>query len=119
MAENIALIKEVHENISVVDANGLALDVLRDLDMENIADEYVNNCSQEEMFLVMFLRAVMTQESKVVVKLPSNLLGSLSNMRELSERMLQKVYDKKIIILDLESNETYYEGCQCNIEKLN
>jgi len=119
MCENIALIKEVHENMSVLDANNLAIKMLEIVNQKEIAYKYVSSCSQEEIFLVMFLRAIMTQEKNVILKLPSAILGSLFHIKKLIEYMIKIDVEKKIIILDLVSNETYYKGCECNIEKLN
>ena len=119
MCENIALIKEVHENLSVFKANNLALNILRKIGLEEIGYEYVGNCSDEEIFLVMYIRAVMSQEKNVILKLPSRILGNLFSIKKLIQNMIDLGFNKKIIILDLVSNENYYEGCECNIEKLN
>jgi len=118
MCENIALIKEVHENMSIYEANILAVDMLRRVDLEEISHKYINSCSDEEIFLVIFLRAVMSQEKNVILKLPSRILGNLFHVKKLIEKMISIDNSKKIIILDLVSNENYYEGSKCSIEKL-
>jgi len=119
MCENIALIKEVHENMSLSKANSLAVDMLRKVDLEEISHKYVSSCSDEEIFLVMFLRAVMSQEKNVILKLPSRILGNLFHVKKLIQKMISTDSSKKIIILDLVSNENYYKGSECSIEKLN
>ena len=119
MCENIALIKEVHENLSVSKANNLALQILRKIDLKEIGHKYIGNCSDEEIFLVMYIRAVMSQEKNVILKLPSRILGNLFRIKKLIQNMIDIGINKKIIILDLVSNENYYEGLECSIEKLN
>ena len=119
MCENIALIKEVHENMSIVNASSLAVEMLSSIELEEIANRYVNSCSKEEIFLVMFLRAMMSQEKKIIISLPSNILGNLLGIKKLVQNMIKVNSSKKIIILDLINDELYYKGCECNIEKLN
>jgi ABC-type cobalamin/Fe3+-siderophores transport system ATPase subunit len=119
MCENIALIKEVHENIPVSEANRFALNILKKIDLEEIAYKYVSNCTDKEIFLVMFIRAVMSQEKNVILESPSKILGNLFSIKKLIENMIELDSSKKIIILDLVSNENYYKGAKCRIEKLN
>jgi len=105
--------------MSLSEANNLALHMLRKIDLEKIANRHVNSCSEEDIFLVMYLRAVMSQEKNVILKLPSEILGNLFRIKKLIQNMIDIGINKKIIILDLVSNENYYEGCECNIERLN
>ena len=119
MCENIALIKEVHENMSIANATSLAVEILREINLAKLSDRYVSTCSVEEIFLVMFLRAMMCQEKNVILKLPSAILGNLFNIKQLVQNINRVNKSKKIIILDLMSDELSYKGCECNIEKLN
>lgn len=117
MCENIALIKEVREGMLVLDAENLASAILRMLNLESITFQRVDNCSQEEIFLVMFIRAMMSQENSVIIKLPSNILGNLANIKKIIRDVVSINKSKEIFILDYESYKRYYEGCECNIAK--
>lgn len=117
MCENIALIKEVREGMLVLDAENLASAILRMLDLESITFQRVDNCSQEEIFLVMFIRAMMSQENSVIIKLPSNILGNLANIKKIIRDVVSINKSKEIFILDYENYKRYYEGCECNIAK--
>jgi len=117
MNENIALIKEVHENMRVLDAEALAEKLLGVVGLASIAKERVESCSREEIFLVMFIRALMSQEKNVIIELPTTALGTLQNICEIIEKMLDVNHEKKIIILDIQSNKIHYEGCRCHIIK--
>lgn len=117
MCENIALIKEVREGMLVLDAENLASAILRMLDLESITYRRVDNCSQEEIFLVMFIRAMMSQENSVIIKLPSNILGNLANIKKIIRDVVSINKSKEIFILDYENYKRYYEGCECNIAK--
>jgi len=104
--------------MSVSDANSLAVNMLRKIELEKISNSDVSICRDDEIFLVMFIRAVMSHEKNVILKLPSNILGNLFSIKTLIQQMIKIDANKKIIILDLVSNENYYEGSECSIEKL-
>lgn len=117
MCENIALIKEVHENMSISDAEHLACKTLGVLALESVIYQRIDSCSKEEIFLVMFIRAMMSQEKSVIIELPSNILGNLSNVQNILKDIIKINKSKEIFILDLQSYKIYYEGCECNIVK--
>ncbi len=117
MCENIALIKEVRENMSIREASALANKSLGLVGLEGIANQRVDSCSKEELFLVMFIRALMTHSKNVIIESPSNILGDLSNIEKVARDMKKVNLSKKILILDFESYKKYYEGCGCNMIK--
>lgn len=117
MCENIALIKEVHENMSVVDAENMAIEILGILGVEEVSRKRVVSCTKEEIFIVMYGRAMMTKEKSAMIKLPGEMLGSLLNIQTLINSMNKVENSKEIFILDLLSHKKYYEGCVCSIEK--
>ena len=116
MCENIALIKEFHENLSVRDAEDLALEMLQVLELEHIARYRAHKCSHEERLLVMMMRAMMCQEKSIIIKLPSEILGNLLTIQKTVERVTEISKSKNIVILDLVTNKIYYEGSACHIE---
>jgi len=117
MCENIALIKEVHDNMSTVDAESLAVEILSVLGLKKISRKRVASCTKEEQFLVMCIRAMMTQEKSVMIKLPGEILGSLLHIQKLIQSMKKLNNGKEIFILDSLNHKKHYEGCECNIEK--
>lgn len=116
MCENIALIKAFHERMPIEDANALAIEMMSSVGLENIVYKRVNSCSKEEMFLVMFIRAIMSKDERVIVKSPNKLLDNLLNIKELLTTMRELNSSKKVIIVDLVNNKNYYEGTLCNTE---
>ena len=66
---------------------------------------------------MMFIRAMMSQENSVIIKLPSNILGNLANIKKIIRDVVSINKSKEIFILDYENYKRYYEGCECNIAK--
>jgi len=115
MVENIALIPEVHQRMSIKKAETLALDKLQVLNLQSIAMQRLNNCTAEEIFYVMYIRALMMPQNDLVIKVPYAITESLKDIQSIIKTMLKLQSDKNIIILDLLGNEVYYEGSLCNI----
>lgn len=113
--ENIALIKEVHENLSVAQAQNLAIEALELVSYGEIAKKRANSCSSMEIFFAMFLRALMTQEPNIIIEMRYNLVENLQDI----ETVLQKISlfsDKKnIIVLDISDKKNHYKGYRCNM----
>lgn len=117
MCENIALIKEVHENLSVVDAETEAIEVLVAFGLGEVSRKRVAHLSKETLFWVMYIRAMMTKDECVMIELPGEILGSLFNIQRVITSMQKHESTKQIFILDVVSHQKYYEGCICHIEK--
>ena len=115
MCENIALIQEVHEHSSLFDAESLANEKLLQIGLEKLSTKRIENCSKEEIFLVMFIRATMTQNHTVMVQLPSTLLDNLFTMREIIKSMQKVAHNKEVYILDFTSNKHYYKESACSM----
>ena len=117
MLENISLIKEVHEHMPVVDAQQLAMEFLKRVALENIALKRVNECSIIEIFYVMFIRALMSSEKRVLIEVTHGVVDSLTNIHALLESINILNTEKEVVILDLQEREIYYRGSRCNIIK--
>jgi len=117
MIENIALIKEVHQFLSVKQAHKDALNLLDKLSLASIADKRINECCDEDVFYVMFMRAMMSSEKDIVIEVPFSLVKNLENIGKLIENILFLNDDKNIIILDNITNESKYKGYPCHIIK--
>ncbi len=119
MCENIALIKAVHENMSISEANTLAVEMLSMIGLQKIAYKRVENCSKDELLLVMFIRALMTKEKSVILKLPSEIIGGLFHIENILKDMRKVNTSKEIFVCDLVSSKAYYKECECHIEESN
>lgn len=117
MLENIGLIKEVHDNLSINKAENLALEMLKKIGLEDIALKRENSCSRVEILYVMLIRALMTQEKSVIIKLPSSILDDLQEINKVVDNISLLKASKNIFFVDLKINKIHYEGCQCNIIK--
>ena len=115
MIENISLIKEVHEHMPIVDAQKLALEYLKRVNLEYIAQKRVNECTVIEIFYVMFIRALMSSERRVMIEVTHSVVDSLSNIEKLLESIALLNRDKDVSILDLQERKNYYKDGRCNI----
>ena len=117
MLENIALIPEVHQRMSIIKAECLALEKLKILGLETIAKKRIVACSMEEIFYVMYIRAFMMQKQKVIIKVPYTITESLKDIQSIIKQMIKIQENQQIIILDVLSNAIHYKGTLCNIIK--
>jgi ABC-type lipoprotein export system ATPase subunit len=79
VAMNIALIKQYHENMPRLQAENVALDALRRLDLVHIARKRNPSLSSMERFCVMLLRAVMVRDSIVMIDRPFRIVPHLKD----------------------------------------
>ncbi|MDY0121870.1 MAG: hypothetical protein RBR54_07985 [Sulfurimonas sp.] len=116
MLENIALIKEFHEHMPTSQAQNIAREYLQRIDLGHIANYRANQCTSQELFYVMVLRALMSQKQDIIIVTPLLLIKKIETMNAIIET-LERLNDgnKNILILDTHSNELYYKGCRCNI----
>jgi ABC-type uncharacterized transport system ATPase subunit len=108
---NIALIRQYHQNMSQVEARALANDLLRRTGMESILEKKDSSLTTEERFCAMLLRALMVRDAFVVLDRP---LTILTNLRDGTFIMntLQKFDDLivEVHIFDYSWAESYYGG---------
>ena len=94
---NIALIKQYHENMPLVQAERIVFSALRRLDLEHIAYKRNPDLTNEERFYVMLLRAVMVRDALVIIDRPFKIIPHLNNI----DHILQA----------LENVEDFYLSC--------
>jgi len=117
MVENIALIKEVKEGYSRKKAESLALEYLQRIGLTKIATLRVSSCSINELFDVMFIRAMMTKEHSIVIVSPLVIVKNPREIKTLFEHIDKLKGEKKVLILDTIANKNLYEGLVCNITR--
>lgn len=117
MKENIALIKEVHHKLPRVEAEAEARELLGLVGIEKVADFRSNMCTNEELFYVMVIRALMCDREIVLIKSPMQLLENLGHICKIIENIEKLNSNKGIIILDTKANYWHYKGCRCSIQK--
>ena len=80
MLENIAIIKEVHELMSIDEAEDIAREELKKISLSQIALYRLTQCSPIEIFYVMLIRAIMAKEMNVIIVTPFLLVDNLSEI---------------------------------------
>lgn len=81
MLENIALIKEVHAFMSTSKAEALAAGLLEAIDLDYIGQNRVTSCSNTEIFYVMFMRSLMSDEKNIIIVTPYSILYDLRDFK--------------------------------------
>lgn len=118
MYENIALIKEFHEHLPTKEAQLQANEYLKKIQLENIGLKRVTQCTEVEIFYVMFIRALMTKEMSLIIASPFSITNSLVDVKTVMDNISTLNSEKKnILILDVKSNEPHYKGSLCNMIK--
>lgn len=113
--ENIAIIKEVHANKPVIEAEQEVLEFLKLISLEEIAKKRVPECSEFEIFCTMLLRAIMSDNQKILIVTPFSLITTLTGVKEIADVIYKLNTKKDIIIVDMKNNKTNYEEELCHI----
>jgi ABC-type transporter Mla maintaining outer membrane lipid asymmetry ATPase subunit MlaF len=108
---NIALIKQYHGGLSVSEAEDIAIMRLKKLHLEGIAAKRNPVLLEEQRFCVMVLRAVMVEDSVVVIDRPFKIMPDLDDTRFIRD-VLTSVDDmfQECHIFDYLWNEKRYTG---------
>jgi ABC-type uncharacterized transport system YnjBCD ATPase subunit len=77
---NIALIKQYHENMSTQASRKLALNLLKRLGLEGVADKRNLALGDKERFFVKLLRSAMVQDAAILINRPFNMIPQLKNI---------------------------------------
>ncbi len=117
MSENISLIKEVHSLIPINLAKQEAIDILKRIKLEYIADKRLIECKSLPVFYTMFIRASMMDKSKIIIVSPSELVENIEEMNEIINNLYILNQNKRVLIVDIEKNRLQYQGCLCIIVK--
>jgi len=115
MLENISLIKEVNFDMSIKDAHILANEFLDKIGLSYIGRFRINQCELSEIFFVLLIRALMTKERLVIIKLPYRLLYTLADIKNICQKIEILNNNKDILILDTFNNKINYKETICNI----
>jgi len=89
---NIALIKQYHENMPRREAERLAVEYLKRLDLGHIAHKRNPALSPEERFCAMLLRAAMVKDAMILIDQPFKIISHLKNTQFITAA-LKKIDD--------------------------
>jgi len=117
MLENIALIKEVHELLGREKAEALANEYLQKIGLSHIGLYRLNQCSDVEIFYVMYIRALMSKATDVIITTPFSLISNLRDIEPIIATLKLLGSEKNIFILDSVINELHYKEKSCHIVK--
>ncbi|MFT7860419.1 MAG: hypothetical protein ABXS93_05745 [Sulfurimonas sp.] len=115
MVENLALIKEFHQQKSVKKAEKEALIYLRAIGLEEIALKRVNECNKYHILSVMVLRALLSSAETVVVVMPFSIVSNLRHIDQCLKKLNKVKRDKTILVLDTYLHRNQYKGELCHI----
>lgn len=107
--ENVALIKQYHQNMPENQAKKLALRHLKRLGLENIADIRDPDLKEKEVFCGMLLRAAMVVDAVIFIDRPFKLLPTVMDSTFIYNT-LKKIDDlyKQCYIFDYIWNKNKY-----------
>lgn len=109
MKENIALIREVHHRLHISAAEKEAVEMLQKIALGDIADKRQRECTEMEKFYVMLIRAMMSDEKKIIISLPSSIVDTTLDMNDLVADIRKLGSQKEIIVLDTIANKSHYD----------
>ena len=115
MMENISLIKEVNFGMSIKNAQILANEFLDKIELSYIGKFRKHQCQLSDIFFVLLIRALMTKERLVIIKSPYRLLYTLTDIKNICQKIDILNSDKDILILDTLNNKMNYKETICNI----
>lgn len=77
---NISLIKQYHENMHKSLAQQTAIEVLKRLNLKNIANKRNPALTNEERFCVMLLRSAMVRDAIIIIDRPFRIIPQLDKI---------------------------------------
>lgn len=98
-------------------AQALALSYLDKIGLAHIGQNRQNQCTSLEIFYIMVVRALMTQDINVIIVTPFSLIAKLKDISNILENIQILNNNKNIYILDNVTNEHHYIGTTCHIVK--
>lgn len=118
MCENISLVLQTHEKISIEDAQKISRKALKDMYIENICDLRYEKCSEKEIFYTQLIRASVIKNAKIIIDQPFVFLPDEMDLNFLSDALdtLFIAYDD-VMIIDLLHQVSHYKESLCHIEK--
>ena len=110
ITENIALIEEVHQKISRIDAHVNAMKKLEKINFEYLAKKRTSQCNEFEHFVVTLIRATMMQYATIVIITPLMQYSSIDPIADMQHMMQALEITVPVIVLDLKLYEKEYEA---------
>ncbi len=110
MLENIALIREVHNHTPVRIAQEEAKVYLNKINRIDLGLKRPHQCNEVEVFYIMIIRALMTNEKNIVILNPLAILKNIEFLAIAMRNLAILNETKNIIILENEINRFHYEG---------
>ena len=110
ITENIALIEEVHQKISRIDAHVNAMKKLEKINFAHLAKKRTSQCNEFEHFAVTFIRATMMQYATIVIITPLMQYSSIDPIADMQHMMQALEITVPVIVLDLKLYEKEYEA---------
>jgi len=118
MCENIAIIKEVHELLSIKKAEELANEYLEKINISHISLQRVQNTNSIDIFYTMLIRALMSKQKNIIIIAMPLIVNDIKYLNDILNNInILNANYKNILILDTITNEHYYKGCLCPIIK--
>ncbi len=90
---------------------------LEKINLSSITYKRPIKCTNIEVLYSMLLRAIMCKNDTIIISNPIHLLNNLKDIKDIIIDIKSVIDDKKIMILDILSNEVHYEGCPCHTIK--
>ena len=114
----MALISQVHQGLSRVQAQEKASKVLESLGILHLSFLRYNECDTKDIFCAQLARASMLEENRLILEQPLSLLGEQLSGSFIYEALqnLEIAYNR-VTILDLMHQESFYQEGPCHIEK--
>ncbi len=111
MVENIALLKEVQEFMPTKEAQEEGLALLSKLKLSHIGMQRVAQCKSVELFYVMFIRAMMSKKSHIIIDMPYTIIHNLQEIEKvISNIEILNDSKKNIFILDTLNHKIRYKS---------
>jgi len=111
MLENIAIIKEVQDLLPTKQAQVEGVELLDRLKLAYIGNLRVAQCKAEELFYVMFIRAMMTKKNSIVIDMPYAIIYNLQDIEQIIYNIeLLNSKKKNIFIFDTLNHKTRYKN---------
>ncbi len=104
--ENIALILEYHDKISIKKAQSCVNDVLKRCGADILSYKKVYELDKKDSIIIKYIRAYMSNFEIILIDRPFSMLDKMEDMQSIFE-LSEVLDDKAAQIVDLKSNEYY------------
>jgi len=110
IVENIALIEEVHQKVSRINAHTNAINKLKKINSQHLANNRTSQCNEYEHFIAGLIRASMMQYATIIIVTPLMQYSSIDPIGDMQRVIHALEITVPIIILDLKLYEKEYEA---------